>query len=122
MTLGTVRTESDNALNLPLVVVTGEVDLALAPVMDEHISAVLDRSEGGVIVDLAGATFIDSVALGVLISTLHRSEDSGAALYLVIADPRVKRVFELTGLDTSFTTFESRSELMQHLSERDSLT
>ena len=116
MTLGTVRTDSDDALRLPLVVVTGEVDLALAPVMDEHISAVLDHSEEGVIVDLAGATFIDSVALGVLISALHRSENSGAALYLVITDPRVKRVFELTGLDTSFPIFGSRSDLMKHLS------
>jgi anti-sigma B factor antagonist len=115
MAMGKVSTERDGASpGLPIVAVSGEVDLALAPSMEEQIASALDQSHA-VIVDLGAATFIDSVALGTLISARQRCESSGETLYLIVSDHRVKRVFELTGLESAFSMFETRQALMDHV-------
>jgi anti-sigma B factor antagonist len=114
MSTGKVSTERVTFLGLPVVVASGEVDLALAPALEEQISAALDERQG-VVVDLGGSTFIDSVALGTLISARQRCEASGEALYLIVADDRVKRVFELTGLLSAFVIFDSREGLVEQL-------
>ena len=115
MAMGKVSTEKGvAALTTPIVTVSGEVDLALAPAMNEQISHALDEDHG-VVVDLGDATFIDSVALGTLISARQRCEDSGDSLYLIVSDDRVRRVFELTGLQSAFVMFESREELFDHV-------
>ncbi len=117
MAMGEVRTEPDGVSpGLPVVTVSGEVDLAVAPVMEAHITNALGPGSD-LVIDLSGATFIDSVALGVLTLTLERCEDAGNQLFLVIGDQRVLRVFELTGLTTSFSIFDSREALSSHISQ-----
>ncbi len=120
MAMGKVRTDSvDLFSGLPVVVAYGEVDLATAPEMENHLSTALG-TEGDVAVDLSGASFLDSVALGVLTRALERCEEKNRRLFLIIGDPRVLRVFELTGLITRFPIFASRAELERHLAEIDS--
>jgi anti-sigma B factor antagonist len=116
MALGSVTTEQGSEpIGLPFVVASGEVDLALAPALQEGIATALDGSNG-VVVDLSDATFLDSVALGTLIAAQQRCEDSGATLYVIVSDSRVMRVFELTGLASSFAMFDSRAALTEHVS------
>ena len=116
MALGNVSTDaSGEPSGRPVVVLaSGEVDLALAPELDRQIAGALEQNRG-VIVDLSGATFLDSVALGVLINAQRESQSAGTELYLIIADERVARVFELTGLQSAFSIFDSRAALTDHL-------
>ncbi len=116
MALGNVSTDAGSEPSgLPVVVLaSGEVDLALAPDLDRQIAGALKQNRG-VIVDLSGATFLDSIALGVLIAARQESESAGTELYLIIADERVARVFELTGLQSAFSIFDSRAALTAHL-------
>jgi anti-sigma B factor antagonist len=117
MPMGEVTTETSGSPPSPVVVViSGEVDLAMAPAMNDHIAAALSK-DSDLIVDLSAATFIDSVALGVLTLALERCEDAGHKLFMVISDARVLRVFELTGLTSSFAIFDSRAALSAHLDE-----
>jgi anti-sigma B factor antagonist len=83
--------------------VRGELDLAAAPTLREHLYAAVDRSSGPLIVDLLAVTFIDSTALGVLIGTQERSEGRGIDLRLVIEDARIIKIFEITGLTELFS-------------------
>jgi len=55
------------------------------------------------VVDLLGVTFLDSTALGVLVGALKRCREAGGDLRLVIAEPRILKVFEITGLTEVFT-------------------
>jgi anti-anti-sigma factor len=114
MAMGNVQTEADGSLpGLTIVAVSGEVDLAIAPVMDSQISAALGEASD-IVVDLSDATFLDSVALGVLTWALEACEEAGRNLFLVVSDQRVLRVFELTGLTSSFAIFATRAELVGH--------
>jgi hypothetical protein len=55
---------------LPVVCLTGEVDLAVAPGLQESLDLLLASGASTIVVDLLDATFLDSIALGVLVATL----------------------------------------------------
>lgn len=84
-----------------VVSVSGEVDVATAPELDEKLATV--AASPRVVVDLSGVTFLDSSGLGVLIKALKRVKDTGGSLVLVITEPRILKVFTITGLDKVLT-------------------
>ena len=57
------------------------------------------------IVDLSGVTFIDSTALGVLVSGAKRVRPRNGNLDIVCTDENIIRIFEITGLDRIFGIF-----------------
>jgi anti-sigma B factor antagonist len=69
-----------------------------------------------VIVDLSGVTFIDSTALGVLVSGAKRVRPRNGNLDIVCTDENIIRIFEITGLDRIFGIFASRSEALSSAS------
>jgi anti-anti-sigma factor len=76
---------------------TGELDLETAPTLREVVADVCRHDIDSVVVDLAGATFIDSVGLSVLLSTHLRLQDEGLTLGVVPSAP-ARRMFELAGV------------------------
>jgi anti-sigma B factor antagonist len=55
-----------------------------------------------VVVDLLAVTFIDSTGLGVLIGARKRCVADDRTLRVVVAEPRILKVFEITGLTELF--------------------
>src|SRR4029077_9176436 len=53
---------------VPVLAVRGEVDVATAPQLRERLLALADQNPVVVVADLTEVTFIDSTALGVLVS------------------------------------------------------
>jgi anti-sigma B factor antagonist len=96
---------------VPVVRVAGEVDLAVAPELEADIDAALASDAGSVVVDLAAATFLDSMALSVLAAARKKCQTAGGDLYLIVDEPRILKVFEITGLKSEFQIFADRSEL-----------
>jgi anti-sigma B factor antagonist len=92
------------------IAVSGEVDVATAPLLRERLYQAIDRSTGPVVVDLLAVTFIDSTALGVLIGARERSEANGSVLRLVLKEARLMKIFEITGLTELFSMFPSVAE------------
>jgi anti-sigma B factor antagonist len=92
---------------IPIVLVEGEIDIAVAPQLRNHLESLLDGGNASIVVDLSGVSFLDSTALGVLISTLKRCHASEGELCLVATDPQVLRVFEITGLTDVFCIVSS---------------
>lgn len=90
-----------------VVAAQGEIDVATAPALRETLELVIERDEGPVVVDLTAVTFIDSTGLGVLIGARQRSMDAGRALSIVIVEPRILKVFEITGLTEVFSIHQS---------------
>ena len=93
-----------------VVSVSGELDIATAGRFAEEFERTAERSARRVIVDLVGLTFIDSVALGVLTEEARRLRASGGSCIVVSQDPRILRVFEITGLDRIFRIERSLAE------------
>lgn len=89
---------------LPVVHLSGEVDLAAAPALRDRLVTLaqqLAATDGarGVVLDLERVSFIDSTGLSVLVAAHSRLGESGRQLRVAAAPPRVRRVLELTGLD-----------------------
>jgi anti-sigma B factor antagonist len=85
-------------------VISGELDLASAPRMKRTLTEAIAAGARQIVLDLAGVTFIDSTALGVLVG-IQRNLRDGARLAIAGAVPDVLNVFELTGLDATFDIF-----------------
>lgn len=78
---------------------SGELDLAAAPALHDHIAAWLEEHDVmWIIVDLAETTFIDSLGLGALVRAQRQSAEFGKIFGVVGAKADVAQVLELTGL------------------------
>ena len=109
---GTFEITDEVGADHVIVAVVGEVDVATAPSLRSRLEEAVDGAEGTLIVDLTGVTFIDSTALGVLIGVQRRSDDRHLPLRLVVAEPRILKIFEITGLTDVFTIVRARAEAL----------
>lgn len=90
----------------------GELDLHVAPELQERIGATIERGAQLVVVDLSGVTFIDSMALGVLLGAANRLRRHGGNLRLVVPSPQLRRVFEIAQLDRVFSLNRTREQAL----------
>ncbi len=91
----------------PVVHLSGEIDLAQAPQVQERLDRLADVGATTIVVDLLDATFLDSVALGVLVGALKRCRAAGGTLHLVVTEPRIVKVLRITGLLDEFSVHDS---------------
>ena len=82
-----------------VITVSGELDIHTAPDLTEVLSPGIAAGQP-VIVDLTDVTFMDSSGLSVFVTALKRAREAGTTLTLVVSEPRVMRVFSITGIDT----------------------
>ena len=86
----------------PVVSVMGEVDLGTALAFEQTLLGAAEDGTGEVIVDLTGCSFLDSRGLSALLATRGRLERSNRQLALVLSNPSVMRIFEITQVDELF--------------------
>jgi anti-sigma B factor antagonist len=99
---------------LSFAVLEGEYDAASAGSLRETLSTVLARGES-IVVDLSGATFVDSSVLAVLVGTRAAAREVGVGFALLLSDttaPAVRRAFEVTGLLRSFWVASNRERAL----------
>ncbi len=82
-----------------VVSVTGELELATAPRLRQAVVSLVGDGRVDIVLDLGGVDFIDSIGLGVIVSTLKRVRSHDGRLVVSGAVPRVRALFELTRLD-----------------------
>jgi len=98
---------------IPVLEVRGEVDVSTAPELREKLLALAEQGSTIAVVDLSEVSFVDSTALGVLVSGVKRLRSSGGDLRLVVTQPRISKVFEITGLTDVFAIFTSAEEAVR---------
>jgi anti-sigma B factor antagonist len=96
--------------DVPVVALTGEIDLAVAPSLQKRLDLLLSRGSSTIVIDLLGATFLDSIALGVLVTTMDECRKAGGDLHLVVTEPRILKVLKITGLADTFPIHSTRQE------------
>lgn len=109
---------ADEALMLPTLEVTGELDLAVAPWLRDQLDALFVGGADSIVVDLSAATFLDSTALGVLVSALNRSRERGGQVHLIVQEPQIIRVLTITGLNDQFALYADRAGLQRAKGEQ----
>ncbi len=81
-----------------MIAVSGELDLASSPALDEELDRVFGSNEQLVILDLRQLEFMDSTGLSVLIRAHQTAEAAERRLCLVKGPPQVQRLLTLTGV------------------------
>jgi stage II sporulation protein AA (anti-sigma F factor antagonist) len=79
-----------------VIVPVGEIDLENR----DDFRSVLEATDGDVVVDLVGLTYIDSSGIGVLVAQRNRLTATGGTLQLRDPQPNVRQVLEIVGLET----------------------
>ena len=82
-----------------VVRIGGECDAATLDRLNETLEAAIDQQPQEVVIDLAEATFIDSLTLGSLTAAAKRVRAYGGSFRIRKVAAEVRRVFEITGLD-----------------------
>jgi anti-sigma B factor antagonist len=91
---------------VPVVGVSGEVDVYAAPALREGLTELLQDGRS-VVVDLTEVGFLDSTGLGALVAARTAAAERGASLALVCTHQRILKLFTITGLDSVFSIHET---------------
>src|SRR5262245_59373093 len=107
-----MRIDVERSNGASVVVVDGDVDLHSAPELRERLASLTDAGVEHIVVDLSGSTFLDSMALGVLLAAKKRIAADGDRLDIVVSTPDVRRIFEITMLDRIFDLYATRADAL----------
>jgi anti-sigma B factor antagonist len=102
---------TDGAGPTTVVAVTGDVDLATAPRLHQHLSELVGQGCTRLAVDLRGTEFLDSSGLSALISGMKRARAAGGDLVLVCSPGRIRRLLEVVALDQVFSVYTDLDDL-----------
>ena len=98
--------------------ITGELDQATASELREPIQKAIADGIRAVMVDMSECGFIDSTGLGVIVEAwkaLQERNGTSASFSICCAEPEVKRLLEVTGLDQEIAIRDTREEAVAAL-------
>jgi anti-sigma B factor antagonist len=106
------RVEVRNADATTVISVSGELDLASSPALEEELERVAQSDAQVVVVDLRNLEFMDSTGLSVLVRAHQRAEEHGRRLGLVNGSQQVQRLLTLTGVADRLMLTDVPEELL----------
>ena len=106
------RLEVRSAGRATVIGVSGELDLASIPALQEELDRVAASDSEMLIIDLRGLDFMDSTGLSVLVRAHQRAEEQGRQLAMVKGPQQVQRLLSLTGVADRLTLVDSPEELL----------
>lgn len=86
--------------------VVGEVDMATAFELREHLVRLIGDGHHHLVIDLAGVEFMDSTGLAVLLEVLKRVHDHAGSLRLVCTREPILKILRVTGLDQLLPVYD----------------
>lgn len=92
---------------IPVLVLSGRLNQATADTLHSAAMEAADQSEKGLIVDMGGVDFIASVGIRALIRPSQSLAMKGGKLAIANLSPKMSEFFSLTGLDQTFSVFET---------------
>jgi anti-sigma B factor antagonist len=92
--------------------VTGELDLASSPALEQELERGAAAQAELVIVDLRNLEFMDSTGLSVLVRAHQRATENGQRFGVVKGPQQVQRLLSLTGVADRLNLADSPDELL----------
>ena len=94
-----------------IVTIVGEIDLYTAPRLHSELASVLaDGMPARVVIDMSRVEFCDSTGMNVMLSCLRRARERGGELEIAAPKPAVRKILQVTGLDSVFTLVENADQ------------
>ena len=102
---------------VPVVRAHGEIDLYTVPEFEQALDVCLARQTQALIADLSETTYLDSSGLSALIHAYKALSGRNGGLYVVAPPqtPGVRRVLEITRLDTVFQVSDTVEDAVAHI-------
>ena len=95
-----------------IIAVSGEIHVSTAPDFSRLLNDAIGRGKTAVVLDLSDVEFIDSTGLSVLLNGLRRVTRAHGRMALIVTNPTVLRLFQITRLDSTFDIAGSREEAL----------
>jgi anti-sigma B factor antagonist len=105
-----VEVRSENRATI--LAVSGELDLASSPALEEELERAGDAGVELLILDLRNLEFMDSTGLSVVLKASQRAQDAGQRFGLVKGSQQVQRLLGLTGVAERMTVVDTPEELL----------
>jgi anti-sigma B factor antagonist len=87
-----------------IVALAGEIDLYTAPRLQAELAGVfLPADPATIVVDLSAVDFCDSTGMNVLLAAHRLAAEQGGELILAAPRPALRKILEVTGLQSVFT-------------------
>jgi anti-sigma B factor antagonist len=99
-----------------VVTVSGELDVATAPALRDHLEAAIEAGAQRLVIDLRAISFLDSVALAAIVHAKQLLPEDGRMALAVDPSSYVMLVFESTGLTKVLDLVETRAQAIEHVS------
>lgn len=110
-----VSVSRNGAGEVPIVAVSGEVDVYSAPALKAKVTELLGSGVTTLVIDLTDVAFLDSTGLGALVEARAATNEAGGALPLVCNQERILKLFTITGLDGVFAIRPTVDEALASL-------
>jgi anti-sigma B factor antagonist len=102
--------------NVRVASVTGELDMAAVPKLEQTLSPVVEEGLGSLLIDLSDCEFMDSSGLASLVAARERlTATDGREFAVCCPDSQVRRLLQITGLDEAMSLTDSRDEALAAL-------
>jgi anti-anti-sigma factor len=100
-----------------IVTVGGEIDIAT---VTQFRGGLVKMAISGqpLVADLDRVSFIDSAGLSALVGAANRAAAYGSSLHVVCAQPKIRQLFRLTGLDHRIPLARTLDEAREALAAR----
>jgi anti-anti-sigma factor len=90
-----------------VIAISGELDLASSPALEEELARAFQSGAKLVIVDLRDLDFMDSTGLSVIVKSHQAAAQQQSELCLVKGPPQVQRLLTLTGVAERVTVLDA---------------
>ena len=99
---------------VPVLVVEGEIDASNAPELAAELRSMLSNFSFALVVDISGATYMDSAALNTL-AVLHNELKTRQQKLHIVAPPdsRIHRLLKITRLDSVLGLHETLPDAVE---------
>jgi anti-sigma B factor antagonist len=78
--------------------------------LDASVKSLLLKGVQKFVLDISALEYVDSSGIGMLVACLTNAKKAGGDLKLVGANPRIKRIFSMTGVDSIMSMYGTVAE------------
>ncbi|HKM43292.1 MAG TPA: anti-sigma factor antagonist [Limnochordia bacterium] len=100
-----------------IVTLRGELDLHTSPEFKEKLTKLVETHSDitNLIMDVQGLLFVDSSGLGVILGRYRELQERGGRLFFVQANPRIKRILQMSGFQKISEFANSTSDVLERI-------
>jgi anti-sigma B factor antagonist len=78
--------------------------------LDTVLSELLTKEQKRIVFDLSAMDYADSSGIGTLVSCITKVRKAGGELRVAGVNPRIQRIFKMTGVDTLMSMYPTLAE------------